>query len=363
MGGFSINFGPESSCRGQSRHRRFGSQKRRKASFSALLETLELRSLLSGSLGAVMGSVTLPSSTAQVGQVASSAASPWTFAVVGDSHVGSSKTPGEIRSQEVATSIDESGVSMVLFLGDQADTGTSSQFQQWKATWNNAWKEASAIYPTRTAPTVFVVVGNHDLWLGGPNREKNFSNAFPQMQYTPGTSAPQLIPVTRLTLDTKDLSYSFTFNQIRFIGLDEYVKGNVSKPAVSNEDLHALESSQLPVGVKSTVVFGHVPDQSPSTTKPKSQGDYFTGAHPYYLPNGLPFFKVDINAQKGLYYFAGHDHGYFPPRNGATPIDVHANHHLEQVVSAAGGAANTLQYAIVTVSEGLVTGVQRVKLK
>ena len=146
----------------------------------------------------------------------------------------------------------------------------------------------------------------------------------------------QLTPVTRLTSDPKDLSYSFIFNDVRFVGLDEYVKGNVSQPAVSPEDRNAIESLQLPVGVNSTVVFGHVPDQSPSTTKPKNPVDYFKGGHPYYLLNGLSFFKVDINVQKGLYYFAGHDHGYFPPRNGATPIDVHANHYLEQVVSAAG---------------------------
>ena len=75
-----------------------------------------------------MRSVTLPSSPAQVGQVATSALTPWTFAVVGDSHVGSSKNPGEIRTLAVDTSIDESGVSMVLFVGDEADTGSVGRF-------------------------------------------------------------------------------------------------------------------------------------------------------------------------------------------------------------------------------------------
>ncbi len=305
-----------------------------------------MRSLLSagGALVAMTTSIPVQSSVGNVEQAASSTDSdPWTLAVVGDSHVGSGKSPAEIRTQRVATSIVESGASLVLFVGDESNNGSRKQFQEWKTTWDTAWQEASRVYSTRKAPTVFVVVGNHDLDLplSKPDRQKNFSNAFPQMQYTPGASPVPSTPVARFTSDSRDLSYSFTFNEVRFVGLDEYVQGNISAPAISKEDLNAFEASQLPSGVKSTVVFGHVPDQSPTTTKPRSQADYFDGDHPYYLLNGQSFFKVDINGQRGLYYFAGHDHGYFPPRNGAAPIDVHAKHNLEQVVSAAGGVAHT----------------------
>ena len=112
--------------------------------------------------------------------------------------------------------------------------------------------------------------------------------------------------------DGRRPSLSFTFNEVRFVGLDEYVQGNVSAPAVSKEDLNAFEASQLPSGVKSTVVFGHVPDQSPTTTKPRSPGRLLgRRSTRICLLNGQSFFKVDINGQRGLYYFAGHDHGYF----------------------------------------------------
>ena len=261
---------------------------------------------------------------------------------------------------------------MVLFDGDQADHGKKAEFNEWKEDWDYAWTNFGV---TSKPPTIFVVMGNHDLNQKEQEPWTSFKDAYPDFQYTPGTykkgkpsgSTKEYTTTIRLSeKDASDLSYSFSYDNVEFVGLDEYQSGSQSKPALSPDDFEGLKNLNLSPGTASTVVFGHVPDWNPQN--PKS-------GHPTWLPgrDAERFFAYDIDHDKGLYYFAGHDHGYYPGLNiqakiprtvtigtSSIAIDVGAKNSLQEIVSAAGGESSTEAFALVHVNGGKINNVSEV---
>lgn len=344
---------------------------RRKVGYHAVLESLEGRSLLSsgGTPGEAEVLTATPRSAPEVAPLANSGdPSTFTFAVMGDSHVGKN-SGSEKRFQFVADEIMSEGVALVLSVGDQTDSGKPGQFDEWKETWDYAWTN----YDRKPAPTILAAIGNHDLNLDKTPRWKSFKDAFPDFQYTPGdyhqgkpSGSTNTYPIARLSKVESDLSYSFSYDNVEFVGLDEYQSGGPNDPKLSPDDYTGLKELKLPAGTASTVVFGHVPDWNPTKA---SKG------HPEWLPGteAKRFFQYDIDHDMGLYYFAGHDHGYYPglPIKVSIPasvtvgkssiaIKLGAHTPLREVVSAAGGQSATEAFALVNVSGGKIDNVTEV---
>lgn len=139
---------------------------------------------------------------------------PWRFAVLGDTHVGSSDTLAAMIPYLLADSID-----CVLMTGDIVEGGLActgaqlqTQLDTWKAITAPLYAAGIGIYPIR---------GNHE--NDAHNNLTVWNNSF-SGQY----ALPQNGPTGEL-----NLTYSFTNKNALFIGLDSYV------------DLHKINQSWL----------------------------------------------------------------------------------------------------------------------
>lgn len=155
----------------------------------------------------------------------------WRFAVVGDTHVGSSDTIAEMIPYMI-----EDGIECILIPGDIAEGGLASnavklkaQLLQWQKHMQPLYDKGIGVYP---------IYGNHE------NDAKNNLTAWNDV-FSGNYLLPQNGPEGE-----KNLSYSFTHKNALFIGLDDYK--NIHK--VDQEWLNQeLSSNTLP----HIFVFGH----------------------------------------------------------------------------------------------------------
>lgn len=128
----------------------------------------------------------------------------WRFAVIGDTHVGSSDTVAEMIPYMESDSID-----CVLICGDIVEGGLActgvqlqAQLNDWKTIFSPLYQKGIGVYPIR---------GNHE------NDAKNDINAWNTV-FSGNDALPQNGPSGE-----NNLSYSFHHNNALFIGLDNYV--------------------------------------------------------------------------------------------------------------------------------------------
>jgi hypothetical protein len=225
--------------------------------------------------------------------------SAWRFAVVGDTHVAAADLAGEL-----AASMVEDGVDLVLFPGDivQAGLGVSGSELRDEL---SAWKDAVA--PLHAAGIgIYPVRGNHE--ADAPDILAAWSEAFSGAFALP-TDGPA---------GEEGLTYSFTHKNAIFVGLDDYVS------------LHRVNQGWLDSrlalrpGLPHLFVFGHEPAFEVNHTDCLDDD-----------PAARDAFWRSLAAAGAGVYLCGHDHFF----DAARIVDggVGATTGLVQLVVGTGG--------------------------
>lgn len=241
-----------------------------------------------------------------IGTALASSATPWRFAVVGDTHVGTSSIAGEMVPALVAD-----GVKLVLFPGDIVNAGkavSASAYASQLATWKNLvaplYNAGIGVYPIR---------GNHE--DDAPGSIENWNAAF-----AGNFALPSNGPTGEI-----NLSYAFNYENAVFVGLDNYV--NIHRVNQSWLDQQFAANTARP----HVFVFGHEPAFKAFHTD--NLDDYAAERDTFWR---------SLTAAGVRAYFAGHDHFYDVARiddgDGNTGNDVY------QLVVGTGGGTLADQY-------------------
>ena len=251
----------------------------------------------------ISSTASTPVSTDQVqtASVLSNAApaTAWRFALVGDTHVPASTVLGEM-----ATAMVVDGVKLALFAGDIAQSGASAsastfaaQLVAWKALVGPLYAAGIGVYPIR---------GNHE---NDARQSVDTWNAAFSGRYQ--------LPANGPTGET-NLSYSFTYKNALFVGLDEYVNTHrVNQPWLDQQ----FAANQTRPHV---FVFGHEPA--------------FKVFHEDNLDNFVAerdTFWKSLARSGARTYLSGHDHFFDAAR--MDDGDGNPNNDIYQVVVGTGG--------------------------
>jgi autotransporter-associated beta strand protein len=225
----------------------------------------------------------------------------WKFAVVGDTHIPSGTITGEI-----AASMISDGVKLAVFPGDLVDAGSGTSSATMLSQLN-AWK--SAVAPLYNAGIgVYAVRGNHEADATGSISawDSAFSGAY-------------ALPSNGPSGET-NLTYSFTYNNALFVGMDEYVDGY-------HELNQAWLNQQLAANTHPHVfVFGH---------EAAFKGFHTDCLDDYASPRDT--FWQSLTAAGARTYFCGHDHFFDAAR--IDDGDGNANNDVYQVITGTGGGS------------------------
>ena len=231
---------------------------------------------------------------------------PWKFAVLGDTHIGTSSIVGDMAPEMVAD-----GVKLVLFPGDIVNAGKAvtaatyaSQLATWKSLVAPLYAAGIGVYPVR---------GNHE--DDAPLSVETWNAAFA------GNFA---LPANGPTGES-NLSYSFNYKNALFVGLDNYV--NIHRVNQTWLDQQLAANSTRP----HVFVFGH------------------EAAFKVFHTDNLDDFVADrdafwrsLKAAGARTYFAGHDHFYDVAR--IDDGDGNTGNDLYQVIIGTGGGNLHDQY-------------------
>ena len=224
----------------------------------------------------------------------------WRFAVVGDTHV-----PASSIVSEIAASMLADGVKLALFAGDIAESGASASASTY-ATQLATWKDQVAVL-YNAGIGVYPIRGNHE------NDVKNVSID----AWNTAFSGSHLLPANGPAAET-NLTYSFTYKNALFVGLDEYA--NLHRVNQSWLDQQFAANQDRP----HVFVFGHEPVFKVFHTD--NLDDYVTERD--------AFWKSMAEAG-GRTYFSGHDHFFDLAR--IDDGDGNPNNDLYQAVVGTGG--------------------------
>ncbi len=197
----------------------------------------------------------------------------WRFAVITDTHV--TETSQNLLP-EMAASMADDGVELVLCTGDNVDGGVSGdRMQAQLANWQGALAPLDAagieVYPVR---------GNHE--AGVPGSTTAWNNVF---------SGPDALPANGPAGET-NLTFSVAHNNALFIGLDEFISGQEYR--VNQAWLESLLAGTRRPHV---FTFGHAP--AFETGHVNCLGSY---------PSERNAFWSGFDDAGGRVYFCGHDH-------------------------------------------------------
>lgn len=227
------------------------------------------------------------------------ASTPWRFAVVGDTHI-----PEANLLNEMVPSMISEDVKLVLVPGDIVDSGTGAsasefadQLSEWKALMAPLYSAGIGVYPIR---------GNHenDAQLSIDTWNTAFSEQYRLPDNGPAGEA--------------NLTYSFTYKNALFVGLDEYV--NIHQVNQSWLNQQFSENATHP----HVFVFGHEPAFKAFHTD--CLDDYVTERDAFWSSLAGTGAKI---------YLSGHDHFFDMSRmddgDGDTENDLY------QVIIGSGG--------------------------
>lgn len=232
--------------------------------------------------------------------------SKWRFAVLGDTHVGSSDTVGEMIPFLLADSIE-----CVLVCGDLAEGGLAcsaaeleAQLTWWQSIFAPLYDAGIGVYP---------VNGNHEDDAHNNISVWNtvFSGAF---------SLPQNGPSGE-----QNLTYSFTHKNALFIGLDNYVNIHTVNQNWLDQQ---LDANTLP----HVFVFGH------EAAFKVFHGDCLDDS----VTNRNAFWQR-LTEENVRAYFCGHDH--FVDVAKVDDGDGNANNDIYQYLVGTGGGWLMSQYS------------------
>ncbi len=232
----------------------------------------------------VLGGVVLAGSVSARAEV-------WRFAVLSDTHVG---TSGKFlkRLTALAPALAAEDIDVLLVTGDLQDGLFGSRRSRLAA-----WREAMApLY--RAGVMVLPVRGNHD----GGIEPAVWRSCFPEV---PGNGPD----------GEKGLTFAFEHKSALFIGLDQYVRPHrVNQPWLDG----VLARNRQP----HVFVFGHEP--AFAARRSGTLAD---------RPAERDAFWSSLAAANVRRYFCGHDHFY-----GRSAIADHAGRVVEQIICGTGSA-------------------------
>lgn len=197
---------------------------------------------------------------------------PWRFAVFSDTHV--TNQAGVLP--EIAAAVVADGVKLVLCSGDIAEGGlgaTRAELQDQLLRWRDAM---GPVYSNGIG--VYVVRGNHEDDVA--DGLAAWTNVFSGPYAMPGNGPA----------GESNLTYSFTFNNALFLGLDEYVNIHQVNQAWLDQ---RLAGNALP----HVFPFGH-----------EAAFKVFHGDCLGSVPTNRNAFWSSIAAAGARAYFCGHDH-------------------------------------------------------
>ncbi len=229
----------------------------------------------------------------------------WRFAMVGDTHVPVSNILGEM-----VTSMSADGVKLVLLAGDIVDAGASasaatfaSQLDAWKALVEPLYSAGIGVYSIR---------GNHE--ADAKKSADTWNAAFAGNYLLPGNGPS----------GETNLTYSFTYKNALFVGLDNYVNLHKVNQAWLDQQFAANTKPHV-------FVFGHE----------AAFKVFHTDVLDDYASDRDIFWKSLSNAGAKV-YLAGHDHFFDMAR--IDDGDGNAANDLYQAVVGSGGGDFFNQY-------------------
>lgn len=228
------------------------------------------------------------------------AQAPWKFIAVGDTR-GTSATD-QINTRivsELATEIVRQQAKFVLVPGDLVNSGSLDAFNSWKNLMAPVYNAGIEVLP---------IVGNHD------------ANAISSWIQVFGPDIPDDGPSGEL-----DRTYSYTYDNVLVLGLDNYVNaGRVNQAWVDS----VLAANTRP----HVFAFGHMPAFKANHTD--CLDDY---------PTQRDAFWTSLKNAGARAYFAGHDHFYDHAR--IDDRDGNINNDVHQFIVGSGGAPFHTGYA------------------
>ena len=236
----------------------------------------------------------------------STGATPWRFAVLGDTHVPNSTLLGEMATAMMADS-----VKLVLFPGDIVESGRSASAETY-ATQLSSWKSLAApMYQAGIG--VYPIRGNHE-------NDTNQSTVTWNSAFAGAYQLPANGPATE-----SNLSYSIGYKNALFVGLDDYV--NIHRVNQTWLDQQFAANTTRP----HVFVFGHEP----------AFKVFHTDNLDDYVAERDQFWKSLVGAGART-YFSGHDHFFDAAR--IDDGDGNLENDVVQVVVGTGGGTLFDQY-------------------
>jgi hypothetical protein len=240
----------------------------------------------------------------------------WRFAVLGDTHVGSSDTVAEMIPFMQADS-----VRCVLVCGDIAEGGLAcsgvelqTQLTNWKTIFSPLYNQGIGVYPIR---------GNHE--ADAHNNINAWNTVFSGNYSLPQNGATEEL----------NLTYSFTFKNALFIGLDNYVSLHMVNQNWLNQQLVANTAPHV-------FVFGH--EAAFKVFHGDCLDDSVTARNVFW--HSLS--QAGVRA-----YFCGHDH--FLDVASVDDGDLNPNNDVIQYLVGSGGGWLMDQYSNYNGTNGTYT--------
>ena len=275
-------------------------------------------------------------------------AAPWKFGVIADSQwdvADDGKNPNTVAAdiiRQVNAEFIAKGVKLVVAVGDTVDKVSKASTDTRALYAQDLYNAGIAFYPLR---------GNHDASVSDSGVE--FARVYPQIGTGMNNSTPEdivaaeIIPAVDMKANPpakkagqpfvlganfsapatnalyKSVSYSFDYNNVRFVLLDQFDNSGNTKHSTIAEQVDWISSRLAdPKRPKNALVFGHKnllggghKDNLFGDHKGEDPGD----ADPAQQPAQNAFFAA--LAQNGVhYYISGHDH-----------------HHSESIVTSPDG--------------------------
>jgi hypothetical protein len=225
-------------------------------------------------------------------------ARPFKFAVVADSQwggAGDTNNPNTVAVgiiDQINRELIRLGVELVVQVGDLTDDGSEAALRTRAGAAQALYDAGIGFFPLR---------GNHE---SSQAAALAFQALFPQTRGAGQTSGAARFSSPSAAL--AGLSYAFTYENARFVLLDQYTRADGSSaPGGDNiADQQAWIDAALEAKPRNghAFVFGHAPLIG------QSHADVLFGASPAADPESQNAFFASLSKSGVRYYFGGHDH-------------------------------------------------------
>jgi hypothetical protein len=237
-----------------------------------------------------------------MGLAASASASPWSFGVMADSQWTTSdpaaanpnSVPVSIINQ-INTRFISAGVEFVIQVGDLTNDGSNAALDTRASAAQALYDAGIGFYPLR---------GNHE---GSQAAALRFQTDFPQTQGS-GSHVLGATSFSSPATNLNGLSYSFDFNNARFVLLDQFTRtdgtGSTDDNILDQQTWITSRLDKNTRGTEQAFVFAH------KNLIGENHTDVLFGANPTSNAAGQNSFFASLQDNGVKYVTSGHDHVY-----------------------------------------------------